>query len=56
MNEYIKQFPKEVSFKQDGFNGFNCNLECKNIGITLEDVYKGHEKYSTKKKVIIFTM
>ncbi len=50
MNEYIKQFPKEVSFKQDGFNGFNCNLECKNIGITLEDVYKGHEKYSTNKK------
>ena len=50
MNEYIKRFPKEASFKQKGFDGYNCNLECKKISITLEDVYKGHEKYAMNTK------
>lgn len=50
MNKYIKQFPKEASFKQDGFDGFNCNIGCENISITLEDVYKGHERYAMNTK------
>ena len=50
MNEFIKQFPEKVSFKQDGLDGYNCNLECKNVSITLEDVYKGHERYTMNTK------
>ena len=46
MSKYIKRFSKEPNFTQDGLNGYNCELECKNISITLEDVYKGHEKYA----------
>lgn len=50
MNEYIKKFPKDVDFVQDGLNGYNLINECPNISITLEDVYKGHEKYVTNTK------
>ncbi len=46
MKNYIKHFPKEPSFKQDGFDGYTSELECKNLSITFEDVYKGHEKYA----------
>ena len=46
MYDYIKRFPNEASFTQKGFDGFNSKLNCKNISITLEDVYKGHEKYA----------
>lgn len=50
MNKYIKNFPKEPSFKQKGFDGYVCNLDNGNISITYEDVYKGHEKYCTNKE------
>lgn len=50
MNDYVKKFPKEASFKQKGFDGYVCNLDNKNISITYEDVYKGHEKYCTNKE------
>ena len=47
MNKYIKKFPKTPSFKQNGFDGYVCNLENSNVSITYENVYKGHEKYCT---------
>lgn len=50
MKEYIKKFPQSPSFKQKGFDGYVCSLDNKNISITYEDVYKGHEKYCTNKE------
>lgn len=46
MKNYIKHFSKESNFKQDGLNGYTSELECKNLSISFEDVYKGHEKYA----------
>lgn len=45
MNPYVKHFPDKPSFEQDGFHGYNSKLDCPNISMTFEDVYKGHEKY-----------
>lgn len=44
---YVKKVPKEESFKQDGLNGYTCQLQNANFNIVFEDCYKGHEKYST---------
>jgi gentisate 1,2-dioxygenase len=46
---YIKRFPEDISFSQDGLNGYKCSLETKNIGLVIEDCYKGHEKYCINK-------
>ena len=46
MKKYIKHFSNEPNFKQDGLEGYTSELECKNLSITLENVYKGHEKYT----------
>lgn len=51
MNEYVKKFPQEPSFKQKGFNGFIAEINNENISITYEDVYKGHERYCTNTKI-----
>ncbi len=42
---YIKKLPTEPSFKQKGLNGYNYELETKEISITQEDCFKGHDKY-----------
>ena len=42
---YIKKLPTEPSFMQKGLNGYNYELETKEISITLEDCFKGHDKY-----------
>ena len=47
MNNYIKKLPNKPSFEREGFNGYICELDNKNIGMTYEDVYKGHDKYCT---------
>lgn len=48
MGDYIKRFPKEPSFVQDGLNGFVCPLQNSIIGnLTLEKVHKGHDRYYT---------
>lgn len=46
---YIKKFPQDISFSQDGMDGYKCDLENKDIGLVLEDCYKGHEKYAINK-------
>lgn len=45
--KYKKKLPKEPSFKQQGLNGYNYNLESEGISITIEDCFKGHDKYHT---------
>ena len=42
---YIKKLPTEPSFMQKGLNGYNYELETKEISITQEDCFKGHDKY-----------
>ena len=44
---YIKRISKGPTFKQKGFDGYDFNIENKEISITIEDSYKGHEKYHT---------
>ena len=45
--EYKKELPEIPSFKQQGLSGYNYNLECKGISLTIEDCFKGHDKYCT---------
>lgn len=45
--EYIKKLPDEPSFKQQGLNGYNYNLNSDGISLTIEDCFKGHDKYHT---------
>ncbi len=47
MNKYKKVLPKEPSFSQEGLKGYNFNLDIKDISISLEEVFKGHDKYHT---------
>lgn len=54
MNKYIKRIPDEPSFKQNGLYGYNFNLECEQISISVEDVFKGHDFYYTNTKSEIF--
>lgn len=51
MKNYIKKFPKEPTFKRNGFDGFDGNIDNENISITYEHVYKGHDKYCTNTKI-----
>jgi len=44
---FIKKLPEQPSFKQEGLSGYNYNLENENISITLENCFKGHDKYHT---------
>lgn len=45
MSKYIKKLPTEPSFEQQGLKGYNFDLECKDITLSYEDVFKGHDKY-----------
>lgn len=45
MSKYIKKLPSEPSFQQQGLTGYNFNLECKDISLSYEDVFKGHDTY-----------
>ena len=49
MKDYIKKIPNEPLFKQNGLNGYKFNLENKDIGIVIEDCFKGHDKYTINK-------
>lgn len=44
---YIRKLPDMPSFKQQGLEGYNYNLECEGISLTIEDCFKGHDKYHT---------
>ena len=50
MNNYIKKLPTEPTFRQNGLNGYNFDLECKDISLSYEDVFKGHDKYCKNKE------
>jgi mannose-6-phosphate isomerase-like protein (cupin superfamily) len=45
--DYIKKLPFSPSFKQKGLNGYNFDLYTKEISISVEDCFKGHDKYHT---------
>ena len=45
--EYIKKLPQNPSFEQNGLNGYNYELDTKEISLTVEDCHKGHDKYHT---------
>ncbi len=45
MGKYIKKLPTEPSFQQEGLTGYNFDLECKEISLSFEDVFKGHDTY-----------
>lgn len=47
MEEYIKRLPEEPSFKQQGLNGYNFNLITREISMSIEECFKGHDKYHT---------
>lgn len=47
--EYVKKLPKEASFVQQGLKGYNYKLFTKDISISMEDCFKGHDKYHTNK-------
>lgn len=52
--EYIKKVPKEPNFKQKGLSGYCYPLDSKEISITLEDCFKGHDKYCKNPKHTMF--
>lgn len=45
MSKYIKKLPTEPHFQQQGLTGYNFDLECKDISLSYEDVFKGHDTY-----------
>lgn len=47
MSCYKKELPINPSFKQNGLNGYNYELETNNISITIEDCFLGHDTYHT---------
>lgn len=46
MSEYVKKLKEEPSFKQNGLNGYIYELQTKDMGLVLEDCFKGHDKYT----------
>ncbi len=44
---YIKNLPSNPSFIQKGLSGYNFELNNKEISISFEDCFKGHDKYHT---------
>ena len=43
--EYIKKLPDSPSFRQNGLSGYNFDLDSKDLSITIEDCFKGHDRY-----------
>ncbi len=43
----IYKLPLDPSFSQKGLNGYNYALNAENISITVEDCFKGHDRYHT---------
>lgn len=44
---YKKVLPQKASFEQTGLKGYNYPLETKEISISMEESFKGHDKYHT---------
>ena len=45
MSNYKKKLPTQPSFEQKGLKGYNYNLECKEMSLSIEDCFKGHDYY-----------
>ena len=45
--QYIKKLPQEPSFLQNGLHRYNYIVNKEDISITIEDCFKGHDKYHT---------
>lgn len=45
--KYLRKLPENSSFSQMGLNGYNYELDTKDISISVEDCFKGHDKYHT---------
>ncbi len=46
-NKYVYKLSDEASFEQNGLKGYNYSLGLEEISITVEDCFKGHDKYHT---------
>jgi len=46
-NKYIFKLPKDASFEQNGLKGYTYNLDLKEMSFSIEDVFKGHDRYCT---------
>ena len=46
-NKYVYKLPDEASFEQQGLKGYNYSLGLEEISISVEDCFKGHDKYHT---------
>lgn len=42
--------PESPSFAKEGMNGYCYELESSKLSLTIEDSYKGHDKYCTNLK------
>lgn len=46
-NKYIYKLPENPSFLQEGLKGYNYPLELTEISVSVEECFKGHDKYHT---------
>lgn len=48
--DYIKKIPEDPTIKQKGLNGYTLNLSSKDISISVEDVFEGHDRYCINRR------
>lgn len=48
-NKYIYKLPENPSFEQEGLKGYNYSFGLEEISVSVEDCFKGHDKYHTNK-------
>lgn len=46
-NKYIYKLSDKPSFEQNGLKGYNYSLGLEAISVSVEDCFKGHDKYHT---------
>ena len=47
MSIYKKELPENPSFEQEGLKGYNYDIICENMSLSMEDCFKGHDYYHT---------
>lgn len=58
MSQYIKKFPSEPTFTQNGLKGYQFDLERKGLDIKYIDCFKGHDQYckDTESSLIYYVL
>jgi len=46
-NKFVYRLPDKPSFSQEGLAGYNYSLGLDDISISVEDCFKGHDRYHT---------